>query len=53
MPQERYFFLSFGSTAQFRLSVSLLLLDLQQSVGLLGWVISSAQGLYPYIKKTQ
>jgi hypothetical protein len=31
-----------------KLSVSLQLLDLGQSVGLLGWVISSSQGLYLY-----
>jgi hypothetical protein len=32
-----------------KLSVSLQLLDLGQSVGLLGRVISSSQGLYQYI----
>jgi hypothetical protein len=46
------FFVSFRSTAQFwalaasmKLSVSFRLLDLGQSAGLLGWVISSSQGL--------
>jgi hypothetical protein len=48
-------FFSFGSTALFRpwptpwnFSVSLQLLDLGQSVGLLGLVISSSRGLYLY-----
>jgi hypothetical protein len=39
-----------------KLSVSLQLLDLGQLVGLLGWVISSSQGLYQYTyteKRTQ
>jgi hypothetical protein len=35
--------------ASMKLSVSLQLLDLGQSVGLLGRVISSSQGLYLYI----
>jgi hypothetical protein len=46
------FFFPCGSTAQFRalaasmkLSVSFRLLDLGQSAVLLGWVISSSQGL--------
>jgi hypothetical protein len=46
-------FFSFGSTTQFwalaasmKLSVSFQLLDLGQSAGLLGWVISLSQGLY-------
>jgi hypothetical protein len=34
--------------ASMKLSVSLQLLDLGQSVGLLGWVISLSQGLYLY-----
>jgi hypothetical protein len=54
IPVVRNFF-SFGSTVQFRpwpppwnFSVSLQLLDLGQSVGPLGRVISSSQGLYLY-----
>jgi hypothetical protein len=35
-------------TASMKLSVSLQLLDLGQLVGLLGWMISSSQGLYLY-----
>jgi hypothetical protein len=34
--------------ASMKLSVSLQLLDLGQSVGLLGWVINSSTGLYLY-----
>jgi hypothetical protein len=48
-----YFFLWLYSPIQAlaatkKLSVSLQLLDLGQSVGLLGWVISSSQGLHLY-----
>jgi hypothetical protein len=48
----RDLYFSCGSTAQFwalaasmKLSVSFQLLDLGQSAGLLGWVISSSQGI--------
>jgi hypothetical protein len=52
-----YIFFSFGTTAPI-LALAYLhetfpfhfsLLDLRQSAGLLGWVISSLQGLYLYI----
>jgi hypothetical protein len=49
---SRHFVFSCGSTNQFwalatsmKLSVSFRLLDLGQSAGFLGWVISSSQGL--------
>jgi hypothetical protein len=52
IPRGPQSFFSYGSAAQFwalatsmKLSASFRLLDLGQSAGLLGWVISSLQGL--------
>jgi hypothetical protein len=53
MSSSYFFFLWLYSpiqalAASMKLSISLQLLDLGQSAGLLGWVISSLQGLYLY-----